>query len=123
MGQEPKQTFFLTHQTDIDPPPPPPPPTLETGTVVRIKGTRQTYTAHASEDTCALSSSLIGEEEDNQSSYVPENADYAEDWRLLARKLDKIAFAIIFTLMVFSAVFLLSLPFYNKDTSTSSEHH
>ena len=113
--------FYLTHQTEIDPPPPP--PTLETDTIVRIKGTNETYTAHASDEPCGLSSSLIGGEEGNQSIYVPETTDNAEDWKQLARKLDKIVFAVILTLMVFSAAFTLSLPFYNKYSPSTSNHH
>ncbi len=52
--------FYLTHQTEIDPLPPPP-SNSEAGTVVRIKGVNETYTAHASDDTCEMSSHLMGE--------------------------------------------------------------
>ena len=115
--------FYLTHQTEIDPPPPPPPPTLETDTIVRIKGTNETYTAHASDETCGLSSSLIGGEDGSQSMYVPETTNNAEDWKQLARKLDKIVFAVILTLMVFSAVITLSLPFFNTYSPSPSDRH
>ena len=118
-GSGAQTDFYLTHQTEIDPPPP---PTLETDTVVKIRGTNETYTAHASDDTCGLSSSLIGADEENQSMYVPETTDNAEDWKQLARKLDKIVFGIIFTLMVFSALLILLMPVYNKYTPTNNHH-
>ena len=112
--------FYLTHQTEIDPLPPPP-SNSEADTVVRIKGVNETYTAHASDDTCEMSSHLMGEE-GNQPIYASQSTDNADDWKQLARKLDKIVFAVIFTLMVLSAVCTLTVPFLKKYSPASGNH-
>ncbi len=120
--QPESQDYYITHQTDLDVAIPGNPAT-EADTVVRIKG-RETLTEHAREhareDTCNLSN-LIGEET-GQSVYVPAATNNAEDWKTLARKLDKIMFCIIFSLMFLSAVFILTLPFYHRVSPASDPH-
>lgn len=134
--------FYLTHQTEIDPlplpaspaPPPPlptpPPVAMETETVVRLRGACASDAFSTAHDTCGVPSGYHTDDgvpcvggAPGHSLYVPEPTNNAEDWKVLARTLDKVVFAVIFTLMVFSAVFTLTMPFYKDKTTDSHNNH